>query len=54
MSELTPCNFCTMANIRRRHPDEQIVVRDDGGWTGVYVGGKRVASFMELTKECVC
>ncbi len=53
MSELTPCNYCTMQAIIRRHPHSEIkLVTDD--WTVMFVDGERVASFLELPKECVC
>ena len=60
MSELTLCNHCTLADIRRRHAGKKIELRIetwDGEsiyWTTVYVDDERLASFLELTAVCVC
>lgn len=40
MSELTPCNFCSLSDIKYRAKQRGQVVTtliDDAGWTDVYV-----------------
>jgi len=56
MSELTPCNYCTFQDIIRRHQGATVELHGFPGsdWVECTVDGKRVASFMELTEECVC
>lgn len=52
MSELTSCNYCTLNDIRRRakRDGKKVEVHTNV----VYVDGKRVAWFMELTDYCCC
>lgn len=59
MSELTPCCFCVLHRIKVRHGASNVTTRlvqtgDLRGWTQVYVGERRVVSFMALTDHCVC
>lgn len=55
MSELTPCNRCTLNTIIDRHPAAAIELRpDEHGWTACYLDGRLVASFAALTDDCVC
>ncbi len=56
VSELTPCNHCTYTGIKSRakRDGKQVELKREDGWTVAYVGGKSVASFMELTNYCCC
>lgn len=58
MSELTPCNYCTLRNIKRRLPEGVIVTteQDDDGWIAVQRSDEEQPSawFAELTDHCVC
>lgn len=57
MSELTPCNFCSLNGIKARaaaRSDEVVLELDHEGWTIVYVNGKRIASMQRVTTVCVC
>lgn len=45
MSELTPCNYCSLNNIKRRAEQDGMIVTtrlDSAGWTAVYVHPPRV------------
>ena len=52
MSELTSCNYCTFNGIKARAKREGKKVELRGH--DVYVDGKHVAWFMELTSSCCC
>lgn len=61
MSELTPCNYCSLVDIIRCHQGQTVELRyprvgaqGQDGWTACYVDGERVAMFLELPTECVC
>lgn len=65
MSELTPCNYCTLRRMRERRQDmwgtpiEVIVTPNDpeaDGWTSARYTDrdKPSAYFLELTDHCVC
>lgn len=67
MSELTPCNRCTLNSIKLRAEREGKTVKverekladamamgSDRAWYVVTVDGEHVASFMELSEECAC
>jgi hypothetical protein len=64
MSELTPCNHCTLERIKGRAEargasvivQRQPVLTEMGGWYAVIVSDepKPVAYFMELTVGCAC
>lgn len=48
MSELTPCNFCSLKSIKRRADRKGMnvtLVPDDQGWIAVYVHPPNVAGF---------
>ena len=61
MSELTPCNYCTLKAIRARAPKGVRTTTSAGkgewaGWIVVKQTGRKepVAYFMALTDHCVC
>lgn len=56
MSEMTPCNHCTYSRIKSQAKREGkgVELKREDGWTVAYVGGRSVASFMELTDHCCC
>ena len=65
MSELTPCNYCTMKRIAAEHPGAKVSVRADTitgtspggyhGWLRLYIDDEPYGvAFQELTLECVC
>lgn len=68
MSELTPCNYCTLKRIRARAKKEGKVItlvkekdtKTFPGWIKVHVHlkgkgiGKSCASFAAISDHCVC
>lgn len=57
MSDMTQCNYCSFRSIKSRHRDEKITRKQSDkelGGIDVFVDGKFVAWFMELTDHCVC
>jgi len=65
MSELTPCNHCTLRRMKARSPEKDFrLQRDDHGWLQVQSRPKGApevegwtptgSSFMEITDHCVC
>ena len=62
MSELTPCNRCTLDRITEKAMLAGKGVRyaripiteEMGGWIVVEVDGEAVAWFMELSEKCCC
>ena len=61
MSELTPCNYCTLEGYKRRHGEKNVRTRPSKkegmrlNWIAVVVRGKgEVAWFLELSKDCCC
>lgn len=60
MSELTPCNWCTMQSMlrtaRKRGAELLIAYGPPGGWVIVGYSDRLEPSawFMHLTGECVC
>lgn len=57
MSELTPCNYDTLRNIKDRYGEENVSTQvGSDGWTDVKVKGQDepVASLMEVSDHCVC
>lgn len=54
MSELTPCNFCNLGNIKDRAKQSgQIVTMliDNMGWTDVYVHPSDVTEFAKRSHD---
>jgi hypothetical protein len=56
MSELTPCNYCSLQGIKNRNKGKKVTLeRDEYGWLAVHVDGEKAGmSFMEITDHCVC
>ena len=63
MSELTPCNYCTLKHIRARAREdgEKVTLAkpkdkdmDELMEVAVSLDGEEVAWFMKLTDHCVC
>jgi hypothetical protein len=58
MSELTPCNFCSLKRMKEHYGEFNIVINDNEKHGGKDVRhnetGKLIAWFMELPKECAC
>lgn len=56
MSELTRCNYCTLQEVRRRHPDAVVTTKpDEYGWLQVWIDDKPGGQhFLALTDHCVC
>lgn len=59
MSELTPCNYCTLKFLRQQAAKRSVTIvlgKDEHGWvTATYSDqDEPTAWFMELTERCVC
>lgn len=59
MSELTPCNYCTLKGMKDHYKEEGKEVKvtrskEMQGWLAAEVDGEEIAWFMELTGHCVC
>ena len=62
MSELTPCNYCTLEGIKRRNKGKKVKLRpakkEDKYFLGgydVYIDGEKSGAwFMEVSDRCVC
>jgi hypothetical protein len=56
MSELTPCNYCTLQRMKAKRDVILEPADDMPGWTAArYVDeAEPSAYFMELTDSCVC
>jgi hypothetical protein len=63
MSDLTPCNFCSLQRIKRRAAERGATVTtrretsgDMRGWVAVIESDRDEPSsyFMELTDRCAC
>lgn len=57
MSDLTPCNYCTLKRMQERakRDGKKLTTKWEDGWIRVYEDGKKTGtSFMALTDRCVC
>lgn len=57
MSELTPCNYCTLWSIRDRNKGKKVELKpnEEHGGLDIYIDGeKRGGWFMEITDHCCC
>jgi hypothetical protein len=55
MSELTRCNYCSLEDIKRRHPGAEVTTRVEERWLRVFIDGEATERwFLELTDHCVC
>jgi len=54
MSELTCCNHCSFAHIKRLHKGEKLEQRKEDGGVAIYANDKFIAWFMELPDHCCC
>ena len=54
MSELTPCNYCSLSRIKQRADKKgwQVTTKPDGhGWTAVYVHPPEIKDFPDDDNE---
>lgn len=68
MSELTPCNYCSLQHLKAKYKGQKVEVKADtsgkpAGWTEggmppgykVFVDGKDIEVwFMAITDHCCC
>lgn len=60
MSEMTPCNYCTLKRVRvdAKKSGTKVEVKagtgDWKGWTVVYENGEATHYMMEISDHCVC
>jgi hypothetical protein len=58
MSEMTPCNFCTLRRIKARNKGKKVELQSALGSLGgydVYIDGEKSGTwFMAVTDHCVC
>ncbi len=56
MSELTPCNYCTLNDIKRRNKGKKVTTRrEPDGWIRVLIDGEDAGHlFMALGDHCEC
>ena len=56
MSELTPCNYCSLQRLKREHIGKFVEAKQaSNGWLEVYADDQPVGvAFMALTDHCVC